>query len=69
MLARTREQIEMQLTELKAAKIRLEVDWTDKTDAYVIDSECVQLKNDSPIILWKPGAARFPGEYETKLIS
>ncbi|XP_034182838.2 tektin A [Osmia lignaria lignaria] len=65
LLGRTRDQIEMQLTELKAAKVRLEVDWTDKTDAYDIDAECIKLKNDSPLILWKPGATRFPGEQST----
>ncbi|XP_076278808.1 tektin A isoform X2 [Lasioglossum baleicum] len=65
LLGRTREQIEMQLTELKAAKARLEVDWTDKTDAYQIDSEAAQLKNDSPVILWRPGATRFPAEQST----
>ncbi|XP_076240313.1 tektin A [Calliopsis andreniformis] len=65
LLARTREQIELQMTELKAAKARMEVDWTDKTDAYDIDSNCIQLKNDSPIILWKPGSTRFPAEQST----
>ncbi|CAK9815426.1 TEKT4 [Anthophora quadrimaculata] len=65
LLGRTREQIELQLSELKAAKVRMEVDWTDKTDAYTIDSECIQLKNDSSIIMWKPGATRFPAEQST----
>lgn len=58
----------MQLIELKAAKVRLEVDWTDKTDAYDIEAECIKLKNDSPLILWKPGATRFPGEWVSSLI-
>ncbi|XP_017883711.1 tektin-4 [Ceratina calcarata] len=62
---RTREQIELQLTELKSAKARMEVDWTDKVDAYNIDSHCIKLKNDSPIIMWKPGATRFPAEQST----
>ncbi|XP_076642532.1 tektin A [Halictus rubicundus] len=65
LLGRTREQIEMQLTELMAAKARMEVDWTDKTDTYQIDSGCAQLKNDSPVILWRPGATRFPAEQST----
>ncbi|CAK9797137.1 TEKT4 [Anthophora plagiata] len=65
LLGRTREQIELQLSELKAAKVRMEVDWTDKTDAYTIDSECIQLKNDSSVIMWKPGATRFPAEQST----
>lgn len=66
LLVRTREQIEMQMTELKAAKVRMEVDWTDKTDAYDIDSNGMQLKNDSPVILWQPGATRFPAECVSK---
>ncbi|XP_015428423.1 PREDICTED: tektin-4 [Dufourea novaeangliae] len=65
LLIRTREQIEVQLIELKAAKARMEVDWSDKTDAYRIDSRCMQLKNDSPVILWKLGATRFPAEQST----
>ncbi|KAK9293671.1 hypothetical protein QLX08_011447 [Tetragonisca angustula] len=65
LLGRIREQIEMQLTELKAAKIRMEIDWTDKTDAYDIDSHNIKLKNDSLIILWKLGATRFPAEQST----
>lgn len=65
---RIREQIEMQLIELKAAKARMEVDWTDKIDTYDIDTHCTQLKNDSPVILWAPGATRFPAEYVSKLI-
>ncbi|XP_033332502.2 tektin A isoform X1 [Megalopta genalis] len=65
LLGRTREQIEMQLIELKAAKARMEVDWTDKAGAYQIDTFCVQLKNESPEILWKPGATRFPAEQST----
>lgn len=52
----------MQLIELKAAKARMEVDWTDKADTYQTDSRCAQLKNDSPVIMWKPGATRFPAE-------
>ncbi|XP_076753930.1 tektin A [Xylocopa sonorina] len=65
LLNETRKQIEMQLTELKAAKARMEMDWTDKTDAYTIDSQCIELKNDSSLILWKPGVTRFPGEQST----
>ncbi|KOX78631.1 Tektin-4 [Melipona quadrifasciata] len=65
LLGRIREQIEMQLTELKAAKIRMEMDWTDKTDAYDIDSHNIKLNNDSRIILWRLGATRFPAEQST----
>lgn len=62
LLTRTREQIEMQLAELKAAKARMENDWTDKIDAYDIDTSCVKMNNESPLILWQPGATRFPAE-------
>ncbi|KAK2578310.1 hypothetical protein KPH14_002585 [Odynerus spinipes] len=65
LLNRTREQIEMQLVELKAAKARMENDWTDKIDAYEIDTRCIKMTNDSPLILWKPGASRFPAEQST----
>ncbi|KAL2720721.1 tektin-4 isoform X2 [Vespula squamosa] len=65
LLNRTREQIEMQLIELKAAKARMENDWTDKIDAYKIDTNCIKLNNESPLILWKPGATRFPAEQST----
>ncbi|XP_046414254.1 tektin-4 [Neodiprion fabricii] len=65
LLSRTKEQIERQALELKAAKTRLEFDWTDKKDAYEIDAQCIGLTNDSPLILWKAGAARIPGEQST----
>ncbi|KAF7406321.1 hypothetical protein HZH68_005690 [Vespula germanica] len=65
LLNRTREQIEMQLIELKAAKARMENDWTDKIDAYKIDTNCFKLNNESPLLLWKPGATRFPAEQST----
>lgn len=52
----------MQLIELKAAKARMENDWTDKIDAYESDTNCIKMNNESPLILWKPGATRFPAE-------
>lgn len=55
----------MQLAELKAAKARMENDWTDKIDAYDIDTSCVKMNNESPLILWQPGATRFPAEQST----
>ncbi|XP_024938410.1 tektin-4 isoform X2 [Cephus cinctus] len=65
LLIRTREQIEEQAVELKAAKNRMEFDWTDKKDAYEVDTACIGLTNDSPLILWKPGATRVPSEQST----
>ncbi|XP_074102651.1 tektin-4-like [Cotesia typhae] len=61
-LNKTRESIEDQLLELKAAKTRLEFDLTDKVDAYANDSACIGLTNDSPLIMMKPGATRVPPE-------
>lgn len=62
LLSRTREQIEMQMIELRTAKARTESDWSDKIHTYNIDSVCVNLSNDSPLLLWKAGATRFPAE-------
>ena len=62
LLRRTYEQIEMQMVELKSAKSRAENDWSDKIHTYNLDSVCVNLSNDSPLLLWKAGATRFPAE-------
>ncbi|XP_012054472.1 PREDICTED: tektin-4 [Atta cephalotes] len=62
LLRRTYEQIEMQMVELKSAKSRAENDWSDKIHTYNLDSVCVNLSNDSPLLLWKAGATRFPAD-------
>jgi len=62
LLNKSCEQIETEISELKAAKIRIENDWSDKVHAYDIDSVCINLSSDSPTLMWKAGAARFPGE-------
>lgn len=62
LLRRNLEQIETQLTELKAAKARMESDWSDKTHAYNVDSTCANLSSGSPLLLWKAGATRFPAD-------
>lgn len=54
--------METMLVELKALKNQFEYDWTDKKDAYEIDVHCVGLTNESPLIMYKPGATRFPAE-------
>ncbi|XP_048513433.1 tektin-4-like [Athalia rosae] len=54
------DQIVMQIEELKAAKQRLEFDWSEKTEAYEIDVDSRGFNSDSEIILWKSGAARLP---------
>ncbi|KYM98178.1 Tektin-4 [Cyphomyrmex costatus] len=65
LLSRTYEQIEMQMVELKSAKVRMENDWSDKIHTYNLDSVCVNLSNDSPLLLWKAGATRFPADQST----
>lgn len=64
-LGRTHEQIEMQMDELKSAKARAENDWSDKIHTYNLDSVCRNLSNDSPLLLWKAGATRFPADQST----
>lgn len=61
-LVKNRELIELQMSELKATKNRLEFDLTDKIDAYEIESSCIGLTNDSPLILMQSGATRVPAE-------
>lgn len=53
-----------QIRELKDAKRRLEQDWSDKKSAYDIDSACLNIKNTSSTILWKPGCVRLPDGYK-----
>ncbi|XP_019883437.1 tektin-4 [Camponotus floridanus] len=65
LLNRTYEQIETQMTELKTVKTRMESDWSDKVHTYNIDSLCVNLSNDSPLLLWKAGATRIPEDQST----
>ncbi|XP_018371091.1 PREDICTED: tektin-4 [Trachymyrmex cornetzi] len=65
LLRRTYEQIEIQMVELKSAKARAENDWSDKIHTYNLDSVCVNLSNDSPLLLWKAGATRFPADQST----
>lgn len=57
---KTLKDIEMQLLEDKTAKQRLEYDWSDKWQAHEIDVINVALNNRSNIMLFKPGAVRFP---------
>ncbi|KAK0092136.1 hypothetical protein PV326_002110 [Microctonus aethiopoides] len=64
-LVKNRELIELQMSELKATKNRLEFDLTDKIDAYEIESSCIGLTNDSPLILMQPGATRVPADQST----
>ncbi|KAM0731964.1 Tektin-4 [Formica fusca] len=65
LLSRTHEQIETQMIELKTVKARMESDWSDKVHTYNIDSLCVNLSNDSPLLLWKAGVTRIPADQST----
>lgn len=51
--------INAQQNENRAARERLESDWSDKLHAYEIDSKNTALNNKSHEILFKPGATRF----------
>lgn len=51
--------INSQQNENRAARERLESDWSDKMHAYEIDARNSALNNQSHEILFKPGATRF----------
>ncbi|XP_071442256.1 tektin-4 [Hetaerina americana] len=53
-------QTEDQQTINKAAKERLELDWSDKVQAHQIDSKSMALRSDSTSTLHYPGACRVP---------
>ena len=40
----------------------MEYDWSDKKEAYEIETYCIGLNNKSPSIQYKPGAARIPAQ-------
>lgn len=51
--------INTQQNENRAARERLECDWSDKMHAYEIDARNTALNNKSHEKLFKPGATRF----------
>lgn len=55
----TLNEINEQQGENRAARERLESDWSDKTHAYEIDAKNSALNNQSHEKLFKPGATRF----------
>jgi tektin-4 len=59
LLNRTLVQIQEQLARNKAAKAKLEDDWSDKQETYNLEIKSVSLTNRSDTILFKPAAARF----------
>ncbi|KAL9876100.1 tektin A isoform 1-T1 [Glossina fuscipes fuscipes] len=62
LLKKTLEDFEQQQVENRTARQRLEYDWSDKKEAYEIDSINVGLDNNSKIIMFRPGAVRQPPE-------
>ncbi|KAF5269242.1 hypothetical protein FQR65_LT02543 [Abscondita terminalis] len=64
--ARTLRQIEMQLSDNKAAKQKLEYDWSDKVTAHEIEALNCSLNNKSKIIMFKPGSTIFPDEQSSE---
>lgn len=62
MMKKTLEDIEQQQVENRTARERLEFDWSDKKEAYEIDTLNVGLDNNSKIIMFRPGAVRQPPE-------
>ncbi|KAH8273696.1 hypothetical protein KR018_009290 [Drosophila ironensis] len=61
-LMKTLEDFEAQQVENRTARQRLEYDWSDKSEAYEIDTLNVGLNNNSRIIMFRPGAVRQPPE-------
>jgi hypothetical protein len=63
LMSRVLKQVEEQLQHNKAIKQRLEMDWSDKKEAYEIETINAGLQNSSQTLLFKPGATRFPDGY------
>lgn len=62
---RTLTDIVHQITEEKAAKQRLEFDWSDKKQGHEIERLNSILNNRSTTIFFKPGATRLPDDQST----
>ncbi|KAH8393475.1 hypothetical protein KR200_002161 [Drosophila serrata] len=62
LMQKTLEDFEMQQVENRTARQRLEYDWSDKKEAYEIDTLNVGLNNLSRTIMFRPGAVRQPPE-------
>lgn len=61
-------QVEEQLRHNKAIKQRLEMDWSDKKEAYEIEAINAGLHNSSKTLLFKSGATRFPDGYVAQVM-
>ncbi|BFF94204.1 tektin-4 [Drosophila madeirensis] len=62
LLKKTLEDFEAQQVENRTARQRLEYDWSDKKEAYEIDTLNQGLNNNSRTIMFRPGAVRQPPE-------
>ncbi|XP_059220826.1 tektin-4 isoform X2 [Stomoxys calcitrans] len=62
LLKKTLEDFEQQQVENRSARQRLEYDWSDKKEAYEMDSANAHLQNKSTTIMFRPGAVRQPPE-------
>lgn len=61
-LEKTLKDIEAQQEENRAIKLQMEHDWSNKKDAYEIETVNCGLNNSSRTTLFKPGATRYPAE-------
>lgn len=61
-LRNLQKEVEAQQDQNRAARQRLEADWSDKKHAYGIDSINSSLNNKSATILFRPGATRYLDE-------
>ncbi|XP_058840305.1 tektin-4-like, partial [Topomyia yanbarensis] len=66
-LLKTLSEIDTQQVQNRAARQRMEFDWSDKTVAHENDAINVNLTNKSTIILFRPGATRCPNEQSTEI--
>ncbi|KAH8244400.1 hypothetical protein KR026_008426 [Drosophila bipectinata] len=62
LLMKTLEDFQTQQVENRTARQRLEYDWSDKKEAYEIDTLNTGLNNSSRTIMFRPGAVRQPPE-------
>lgn len=65
LLKRTVEQTENQIRMNRDAKQNLELDWSDKLDAYNTDDKCGRLNNQSTDIQYYPNSAKFEDNSST----
>nr|XP_024215942.1 tektin-4 [Halyomorpha halys] len=60
LISNTIRKIDEQQAANKSMKERLEGDWSDRNEAFILTNENISLKNESPTILFRAAAARFP---------